>query len=39
VFDRDPPQSFGFGGNSTGYPSFLYSSEGQFVYAALSRKF
>lgn len=39
VFDRDPPYSAGFGGNSTGYPSFLYSSEGRFVYASLSRKF
>jgi iron complex outermembrane receptor protein len=39
VFDRDPPHSEGFGGNSTGYPSFLYSSEGRFVYVSLSRKF
>jgi iron complex outermembrane receptor protein len=39
VFDRDPPHSEGFGGNSTGYPSFLYTSEGRFVYVSLSRKF
>jgi len=39
VFDRDPPYSAGFGGNSTGYPSFLYSSEGRFLYVSLSRKF
>lgn len=39
VFDRDPPYSAGFGGNSTGYPSFLYSSEGRFVYVSLNRKF
>jgi iron complex outermembrane recepter protein len=39
VFDKDPPFSSGFGGNSTGYPSFLYSSEGRFVYISLTRKF
>jgi iron complex outermembrane receptor protein len=39
IFDRDPPHSEGFGGNSTGYPSFLYTSEGRFVYVSLSRKF
>jgi hypothetical protein len=39
VFDRDPPHADGFAGNSTGYPSFLYTSEGRFVYASLSRKF
>ncbi len=39
LFDKDPPFSSGFAGNSTGYPSFLYNSEGQFVYLSLSRKF
>ena len=39
VFDQDPPEAFGFGGNSTNYPSFLYTSEGRFVYASLNKKF
>jgi hypothetical protein len=39
VFDRDPPFASGNAGNSTGYPSFLYSSEGRFWYVSLSRKF
>jgi outer membrane receptor protein involved in Fe transport len=39
VFDKDPPQAFGFGGNSTNYPSFLYTSEGRFIYASLNKKF
>ena len=39
LFDRDPPYAAGFGGNSTGYPGFLYSSEGRFVYLSVSRKF
>jgi iron complex outermembrane receptor protein len=39
IFDRDPPHAEGLGGNSTGYPSFLYTSEGRFVYISLSRKF
>jgi iron complex outermembrane receptor protein len=39
VFDKDPPLAQGFGGNSTGYPGFLYSSEGRFVYVSLTRKF
>jgi len=39
VLDHTPPFAYGQAGNSTGYPSFLYSSEGQFVYASLSRKF
>lgn len=38
VFDKDPPFASGFGGNSTGYPGFLYSSENRFVYVSLSRK-
>ncbi len=39
LFDKDPPFSSGNSGNATGYPSFLYSSEGRFVYVSLSRKF
>ena len=39
LFDKDPPYAAGFGGNSTGYPGFLYSSEGRFVYISLNRKF
>jgi outer membrane receptor protein involved in Fe transport len=39
VFDRNPPFASGNAGNSTGYPSFLYSSEGRFWYVSLSRKF
>lgn len=39
LFDKDPPFASGWGGNSTGYPGFLYSSEGRFVYVSMSRKF
>lgn len=39
LFDRDPPYAAGNGGNSTGYPGFLYSSEGRFVYLSVTRKF
>lgn len=39
LFDRDPPRAFGFGGNSTGYPSHLYTAENRFWYVALTRKF
>jgi len=39
LLDRDPPFSSGSGGNSTGYPGFLYSSEGRFWYVSISRKF
>jgi len=39
LFDKDPPYAAGNGGNSTGYPSFLYTSEGRFVYVSLTRKF
>ncbi len=37
--DRDPPFASGFAGNSTGYPGFLYNSEGRFVYLSVTRKF
>ena len=39
LFDKDPPFASGNAGNSTGYPGFLYSSEGRFVYLSLTRKF
>jgi outer membrane receptor protein involved in Fe transport len=39
LFDKEPPYAAGFGGNSTGYPGFLYTSEGRFVYISLTRKF
>jgi outer membrane receptor protein involved in Fe transport len=39
LFDRDPPFASGNAGNSTGYPGFLYSSEGRFVYLSVTRKF
>ncbi len=39
LLDRDPPYAAGAGGNSTGYPSFIYNSEGRFWYVSLSRKF
>jgi outer membrane receptor protein involved in Fe transport len=39
LFDKDPPFSSGSAGNATGYPSFLYSSEGRFVYVSVGRKF
>jgi iron complex outermembrane receptor protein len=39
LFDRDPPKSYGSGGNSTGYPGFLYTAENCFWYVAISRKF
>ena len=39
VFDKDPPQAFGFGGNSTNYPAFIYTAENRFIYASLNKKF
>lgn len=39
LFDKDPPFASGNAGNSTGYPGFLYSSEGRFVYLSFNRKF
>ncbi len=39
LFDKDPPFASGFAGNSTGYPGFLYSAEGRFLYVQLTRKF
>lgn len=39
LFDKAPPFASGNAGNSTGYPSFLYTSEGRFWYVSLTRKF
>ena len=39
VFGQDPPTAYGFGGNSTGYPGFLYDATGRFVYVQLTKKF
>lgn len=39
LFDQDPPLALGGGGNSTGYPSFLYTAENRSWYLSLSRKF
>jgi len=39
VFDKDPPQAFGEGGNAVGYPGFTYDSTGRFVYIRVTKKF
>jgi iron complex outermembrane receptor protein len=39
IFNAQPPVSFGFGGNSTNYPGFLYDATGRFVYFRLTKKF
>ena len=39
IFGQDPPDAYGFGGNGTGYPDFLYDSTGRFVYVQLTKKF
>ena len=39
LFDWDPPQAYGGGGNTTGYPGALYTSEGRFWYLSATRKF
>ena len=38
LLDKDPPHAEGGGGNSNGYPGFLYSDEGRFVYVGLEKK-
>jgi iron complex outermembrane receptor protein len=38
LLDRDPPLAIGGGGNTNGYPGFLYDSEGRFWYVSVSRK-
>jgi iron complex outermembrane receptor protein len=39
LFDKDPPQAFGEGGNAVGYPGFTYDSTGRFVYVRVTKKF
>ena len=39
IFGQDPPRAYGFGGNPTNYPGFLYDSTGRFVYVQLTKKF
>jgi iron complex outermembrane recepter protein len=39
LFDWDPPQAYGGGSNTNGYPGYLYTAENQFVYASVSRRF
>ena len=39
VLDTDPPESNGFLASSTGYPDFLYTSEGRFWYAGIKKAF
>ena len=38
VFDKDPPFASGGGGNSNGYPGFLYTDVGRFIYISLEKK-
>jgi len=39
LFDKDPPLASSFGGNSNGYPGFIYNATGRFVYAGIEKKF
>jgi hypothetical protein len=39
LFDRNPPFAAGGGGNSNGYPGYLYTAENRFWYVSISRKF
>lgn len=39
IADWDPPQAYGNGGNTSGYPGGLYTSEGRFIYFSANRKF
>jgi outer membrane receptor protein involved in Fe transport len=39
LLDRDPPRALGAGGNTTGYPAYLYTAENRFWYLSLDRKF
>ena len=38
LFDKDPPFVSGWGGNTNGYPGYLYNSEGRFTYLTLTKK-
>jgi outer membrane receptor protein involved in Fe transport len=39
VTDEKPPLAYGFGGNANGYPGYIYSSEGRFVFVSVTKKF
>lgn len=39
VLDEDPPFVSGWGGNTNGYPGFLYNAEGRFYYTSITKKF
>ena len=39
LFDWDPPQAYGEGRNTTGYPSYLYTAENRLWHVSLSRRF
>ena len=39
VFNETPPKAYGFGGNSTFYPGFLYDATDRFVYFRITKKF
>lgn len=39
LLDQDPPRAIGGGGNSTGYPGSLYTSENRFWHFSVSQKF
>ncbi len=39
IFGQDPPKAYGFGGNSVGYPDFIYDATGRFVFVQLTKKF
>ena len=36
--DTDPPLAQGDSGNSNGYPGFIYTDTGRFVYLQLEKK-
>ena len=39
IFNEHPPQAYGFGGNSTFYPGFLYDATDRFYYFRITKKF
>ena len=39
VLDQAPPFASGNGSNSVGYPGYLYSNTGRFVYVSVAKKF
>jgi hypothetical protein len=39
LLDWDPPQAYGGGRNTTGYPGYLYTAENRFWYVSLGRRF